>query len=143
MKLYNIVTIIFLASLILIIPLARPADEYKLTPLAEKTILINVQNSKILISADLPVDIDITTFYLDPSTNNISEFLPTETFSSDHEIPVSERGYYRLDFLSKVIVTITISTGGLPDSSNIILSITVILMIVFQIRKQFSRSFAY
>ena len=143
MKLYNIVTIIFLASLILIIPLARPADEYKLTPFAEKTILINVQNSKISISADLPVDIDITTFYLDPSTNNISEFLPTETFSSDYEITVSERGYYRLDFLSEVIVTITISTGSLPDSSNIILSITVILMIVFQIRKQFSRSFAY
>ena len=143
MKLYNIVIIIFLASLILLIPLARPADEYKLTPFSEKTILINVQNSKISISADLPNDIDITAYYLDPSSNNITEILPTDTFSSNYEISVSDRGYYRLDFLSEVIVTITISTGGLPESTNIILAITFILMIVFQIRKQFSRSFAY
>ena len=143
MKLYNIITIIFLASLILLIPLVRPADEYKLTPFKPKTIVINVQNSFILISADIPAEIDITAFYLDPSSNDITEILATEPFSSKTKIDVSNRGFYRLDFLSEDIVTITISTSTLPNSSRIILSFTTVLMIIFQLRKQFSRSFAY
>lgn len=145
MKISQIFTILFLASLVLFIPLSRPEEQYNLVPKQEKYVVVNVQNTELTISSNRPDEkFDIQVEYLDPESNIGQQIQSIETVQGGEiSFKIDKRGYYLIYLYSVPIITITITTSGIPDTSIFIVSLMMALAIGGQIQKQFSRSFDY
>ncbi|MHA2028268.1 MAG: hypothetical protein ACW99A_04100 [Candidatus Kariarchaeaceae archaeon] len=142
MKISNILLILFLASLVLLIPSARTEESYNLDPQEAKAIIVNVQTSKLIILSNSPEEIGFRYSYLNPE-DGAEELIDSPFFQIELTIPIDKKGFYRLDFLSTRLATITIKTEGIPNTTIIIVSLTMLIAIAAQIQKQFSRSFDY
>ncbi|MCE7737543.1 MAG: hypothetical protein GPJ54_21815 [Candidatus Heimdallarchaeota archaeon] len=147
MKLSQIFTILFLASLVLLVPISKQEHQHTLIPFETKTIIVNVQNTKLIVGSNR---IDEVYFmginYLNPEKSGSDIIQPTELFSGEDEpiYEIENRGFYEITITAdESLITITITTEGIPDTTIIIISLIMLLAIGAQVQKQFSRSFDY
>lgn len=144
MKLSQIFTILFLASLVLLVPISKQEHEYNLLPFEPKTIVVNVQNTKLIISSNRFEEIyEMQISYLDPEKLRPDVIQNFQGFTGEVDFSIDQRGFYEIIIEAKAILTITITTEGIPDTTIIIISLMMLLAIGTQVQKQFSRSFDY
>lgn len=143
MKISSFILILFIGSTFLLLPSMRGTETFVLFPSEEKIVVINIQTTKIEITSDIDIKIQLTVSRMDPKTGSLEVIRNKVDLLEPMTISIDKRGNYMFQFKSFKIAKVQIVQNGIPDMSLIYIGMMLLIFILDRVRNMISRSIIY
>ena len=126
MKYSRIINVIFISSLLLLLPTMTPDVHETLILFQDQYVVLSIKTTQVQIDTDIVIPPTVNVSYFNPDTNSLIS-LYNKTIVNSITLVMPNRGEYLFQFRAQDIGEITISQKGIFITTPIIIAITGLL----------------
>jgi len=142
MRISRILTILLLASLLLIMPVISTPARLTLFNFQKQNLAINIKSPNVLIESNIHSEITINVSYYNPVSNHLVSLYNGSIYDK-LQLTLPHRGYYVFTFFSVYIAEVTIAQRSLPLLTPVIISILLLLNVIVSFYHRFKGTIEY